>query len=373
MHPCLWPRGECVTQALPPLLPSTEIRKRLLEIFPEGLPNRNYCTRDIAGRTVFVMLYVGAIDGRNRFIRPDQVTRMTNRQATRQSDAQRESWTRASLKKSRSAIPGRWYAANTREPIRDETLREGLLRLGAAIERPGLPTTSSTPRYALQSAFATLFDPALHGDALESAIAAWCERHLSAGALARVRLLQRGTVAGREGVLVTFPNGETRALAAGPSSVISKAVVEEFAPRFLGRPGVIFLSESGNRVVARDEQLAREVGLTILPDKLLPDIVLVDLGPVDALLVFVEVVATDGPVTPFRRESLLELATSAGFKAGQVAFVSAFLDRGKPAFKKSVGQLAWASFAWFAAEPDGLVQLHDGAAAKGKRLADLLE
>ncbi len=41
-----------MTQTLPPLLPSTEIRKRLLEIFPEGLPNRTYCTRDIAARTV---------------------------------------------------------------------------------------------------------------------------------------------------------------------------------------------------------------------------------------------------------------------------------------------------------------------------------
>jgi hypothetical protein len=361
-----------LTSALASLLSPSEIRKRLLEIFPEGTPNRNYCTRDIAARTVFVMLYVGAIAGRDRFIRPDQVTQMTNRQAARQSDASRAAWARDSLRKAKSAIPGRWYAANTREPIRDETLREGLLRVGAAVERAGLPTTSARPRYALQPGFAALFGPSLRDDALGSAIASWREQHLSAGALARIRLLQRGAVTGREGVFVTFPNGETRALAAGPSSVISKAVIEDFAPRFLSRPGVIFLSESGNRVVARDEQLARDIGLAILPNKLLPDIVLVDLGPAEPLLVFIEVVATDGAVTPFRRDSLLELATKAGFTPAQIAVVSAFIDRGRSAFRRSIDQIAWASFVWFAAEPDCIVQLHDGWAARGKRLADLL-
>jgi hypothetical protein len=79
--------------------------------------------------------------------------------------------------------------------------------------------------------------------------------------------------------MVTFPNAETRKLAHGPSSVISKAVIEEFANRFLIRPGVLFLSESGNKVVKRDDELARSIGLRIPADRHLPDILLVDLGP----------------------------------------------------------------------------------------------
>lgn len=62
---------------LPPLLPVEEINDRLRAIFPEGSPNRNYCTRDIAARTIFVMLYVGTIAEEDRWLRPDQVTRMT--------------------------------------------------------------------------------------------------------------------------------------------------------------------------------------------------------------------------------------------------------------------------------------------------------
>ena len=70
----------------------------------------------------------------------------------------------------------------------------------------------------------------------------------SAATRIRRRVL-RVAVAG--GVMVRFPNEETRRLAHGPSSIISKAVIEEFSKRFLGKPGVIFLSESGNKVLKR--------------------------------------------------------------------------------------------------------------------------
>lgn len=357
---------------LPPLLPVPKVQKRLREIFPEGTANRNYCTRTIAARTVFVMLYVGAVAGANRYIRPDQVTRMTDRQAGAQTTEQRLGWTRKSLRKATSAIPRRWYAANTREPIRDETLREGLVRLGAVVVRPNLPTTSSAPRYALAESFAVLFDPALQDERLAAAIDDWQRQNLSAGALARVQLVRQGAVASRAGVLVTFPNGETRRLARGPSSQIARAVIEDFAPRFLADPGVIFLSESGNRVVARDEKLASAIGLEILPDRLLPDIVLVDLGAADPLLVFVEVVATGGPISTSRKDALLKLAMSAGYRAQQIAFLSAYLDRSQTAFRSTISELAWGSFAWFASEPDRIIQLHDGASIRDMRLSRLM-
>ena len=123
------------------------------------------------------------------------------------------------------------------------------------------------------------------------------------------------------------------------------------------QPAVLFVSESGNKVVARDDQLARKVGLNIEAHKNLPDVILVDLGPTHPLLVFVEAVATDGPVNDRRRRALEELATQAGFPAEHVAFVTAYLDRSGPAFKKTVDALAWGSYAWFFSEPDGLVEL----------------
>jgi len=356
--------------ALSALLSVAEVRRRLQLIFPQGSPNRANCTWDIAARTVFVMLYVGAVEGSETWLRPDQVTRMTDAQSARVSEADRRAWAKESLASDRSEIPGRWYAVNTRESIRDDTIRAGLIANGVVIERKGLATTSPAPRYALKKSFVALFDTALTTDTLAKAVGAWQAENLSTSARVRIAVVRKGAIAGGEGVLVTFPSGETRRLAPGVSSVITKAVVEVFAPRFLRIPGVILLSESRTKIVSRDDELARAIGLNIKADRNLPDVVLVDLGPKRPLLVFVEVVATDGPVTERRKQALAELAEAAGFPSKQVAFVTAFLDRSDTAFKKTVDVLAWASFVWFPSEPDNLIRLQEGRAEDAKTLAE---
>lgn len=345
---------------LPALCPWPTIQERLREIFPEGTPNRNASVWEIAARTVYVMLYVGAVEGRETWLRPDQVTRMTDAQADMLSDAERLAWAKASVKPSRSEIPGRWYAVNTRESVRDDTIRNALVANGAIIERPGLATTSPAGRYALEKDFAKLFDPNLHGDAFKEAAAAWQEAHLSAGARMRVAVLRRGAAAGGDRLLVTFPSGETQRMAPGPSSLLSKAVIEVFAPKFLEQPVVIFLSESRDKVVSRHDELAKQIGLNILADKNLPDIILADLAPAQPRLVFIEVVASDGPVSEQRKKALLELAEKGEFPPEHVAFVTAYFDRSKAEFKKTVDMLAWGSFAWFASEPDFLLHFDNG-------------
>jgi hypothetical protein len=354
-----------------PLLTVPHIQTRLFDIFPEGTPNRGYCTREIAAKTVFVMLYISAIEGRG-LLRPDQVTRMTNTQAEATDDASRLAWAKESLNRKSGDISGRWYAVNSREPIRDETLRDGLLLTGAATARADLPTTSPAPRFALRSSFAALFNPQLTGGELRAAIAEWQGENLSAGALARIQLVGKGAIASSGGVRVAFPNGETRRLAHGPSSVISKAVIEEFSKRFLGQPGVIFLSESGNKVLQRDDALANAIGLKIPADKYLPDILLVDLSPKEPLIIFVEVVASSGQFSAPRKEAFLEITRSAGFPDRNVAFVTAYLDRGQPSFKRTVAELAWNSFAWFVSEPDHIVVFREGSASNTTQLSELL-
>lgn len=344
---------------LPPYISRALVSERLPMIFPEGTPNRTYCTRELAASTVFAMLYIGAVEGADVWLGPVSVYRMTDSQAADDSDAARLNY-RMNLRKKSFQIPGaRWYADNTREPIRDETLREGLVVVGAVLERGDVPTTSGAPRYALKADLAALFDPDLIDEALDAAILAWQATHLSHSARARVSLMRMGT-AGKEGVLVHFPNGETRRLVAGPSSDISKAVVEVFAVNFLEKPGVVWLSESGNKVAHPDLKLASMIGLDIEAQKNLPDLILVDVGPVDPLIVFVEVVATDGAITPRRQEALYAITDKGGFKRSQVAFVTAYSDREAAGFKKTITGLAWGSFAWFMSEPENLVILQNG-------------
>tara|TARA_R110002072_G_scaffold295382_3_gene466305 strand:+ start:266 stop:1336 length:1071 start_codon:yes stop_codon:yes gene_type:complete len=340
-----------------PYISKAEIAERLPAIFPEGTPNRINCINDVAASVFFVMLYINAVEGSGQCLGPKHVYCMSDDQAAKPGDSDRTYYTENCYKNKFVPAGERWYADNTRESIRDDTIREGLMTVGAvgAIE---LPTTSSKPRYFLQLGIEALFDPALTGNALTQAIEAWQTANLTIGALARVQIVRRGAAASTQGVQIILPNGETRRMAAGPSSVITKAVVEEFAPRYLVTPAVLWVSESGNKVVSSDDGLAQTIGLQIEADKNLPDLILVDIGTANTLIVFVEVVATDGPVSERRKAALLELTDSAGFDRNHVTFVTAYEDR-NTTFRKTISTLAWGSFAWFASEPDQLIVLSE--------------
>lgn len=356
----------------PPYATHELVAERLPLIFPPGIPNRTYCVRDLSASTIFTALYIGAVEGSGRYLGPVHVYRMTEEQAAKPDMADRSGYAAGVLRRDFQLNGKRWYEDGTREPIRDETLRDGLVAIGAVLARTDLPTTSGLPRYSLKTDFVALFNPSLAGNDLEKAITAFQAKHLSKGALARVSIMLSGAAGAKSGVMVTFPNGDTRPLAPGPSSVITKAVVEDFATRFLEAPAVLWLSESGNKVVAQDDKLAARIGLKIEPDKNLPDLILADLGPDEPLLVFVEVVATDGAITDRRQQAIYELTDAAGFPRAHVTFITAYQDRQSAGFKKTVAALAWGSFAWFVSEPANIVHMRDGAAMAAK-LSKLIE
>ena len=92
---------------LPPLLPVPEVLTRLRSAFPEGSAYRRYVTREMAAKTVFVMLYVGAVEDSDRWLRPDQVTRMTDSQAGLTKDGERRVWLRESMRRAAGNIVDR--------------------------------------------------------------------------------------------------------------------------------------------------------------------------------------------------------------------------------------------------------------------------
>lgn len=353
-----------MTSSLPAVPTLALIGARLPLIFPEGTLERQWCVREMAARTVQVMFYAGALEGAGRWLLPNMVVAMTDAQMALQDAASRESWYQHTSRPRRNtAAPtgSAWYSPNSREGVRDETLKKALVPNGAVAVRPGVPATSSKGRYALKADFAQLFDAGLVDGALETAIAAWQDTHLTAAARARIALVRAGAAAASDAVLVKLPTGATVALSSGESSLLTKAVVEEFAGRFLATPAVIWLSESQQKVI--DASLATALGLVIDPASVLPDAILADLdAPDGVLLVFCEVVHTDGAVTDLRRQDLIETAHRAGWRDTDLAFLTVFRDRGQRQIREQIGKLAWGTFAWFASEPQRLLILRaDGA------------
>lgn len=348
-----------------------EIHRRLQQVIPEQLDSRGWVRREMAARILFVMMYGYAVEGQDRWIRPTAVTDMTDSQARAQAPAERTAWLDLvqSVRRPRN-VPNRWYGENTREPIRDESLR-AMIDLGIVVERPGIPTTSPKPRYALRRSFLDLLRPQLQGEELRGAAARWRTENLSKAALARIALVRKGAASDLEGVLVTLPNGEVRRLAPGPSSRLAKAVVEEFASRFLEQPAVVLLSESARKLTYRDDELCKAVGFKIQPAITLPDVILADLGTEPPLIVFVECVVSDGPVNERRRKELKQLAVDGGYRPSDCSCVTVFHDRATSPFRTMASSLAWDSFVWFETEPDHLIFFRQGHPEATTTLAKL--
>lgn len=333
-----------------------EIETRLRVIFPAGTPGREYILRRYTIRTVFACLYIGAIEGDDRWLAPRHVYRMRNELAQNADpDARAAFYT-----KPPPSQAGVWYADNSREGARDEGVRRGLMPLNAMVTHPTVTGTSSKGRYALGTKFAALLDPKLTGDDFVAAAMDWGRTYLSGAALARAALLQNS---GREPVEIRHPQRGATVLPFGDSARMTKAAVEVFGRRFLTKPAVIWISDSRIKVF-HDDRLVKQLDLTIDVARVLPDVILVDTEPVGRpgklLIVFIEVVFSDGAIDESRKAEFLKIlaASKHNFTTDDAAFVTVYEDRGSRPAARAPRELAWGSFAWFVSEPDALVQFH---------------
>jgi hypothetical protein len=114
-------------------------------------------------------------------------------------------------------------------------------------------------------------------------------------------------------------------------------------------------------VVAKHDLLAKKIGLNIDQARNLPDIILADVGSTEVLLVFVEVVTTDGPIHEDRKVELYKLTRAANFDDAHVAFVTAYVDRSSKGYARTYRAVAWNTFIWFASEPENIIALHGSA------------
>lgn len=335
---------------------------RLGVIFPAYVDNRTPLVSRIAGAAVFVFLYSGAVGGANK-IRPSTVLWMCDAVAARTAEAERQAWHLAAtagkaalrrLLESWGVSHEPWYADNSREPLRDETLA-GWLRFGAVVRDVSQATTSPKPQWTLAPDFAELFQTELTPPLIQ-AIERWQSDHLGPVGLAR-GLVARQLANSSDEVLVQLPHQLVRRLAPGASSQILKGVIEQVIPRLLLQPALLFISESRRPVDIVDDALLRDLALHLPADRLLPDALAFDAD--SGSFWFIEVVATDGPIDQERKDALLEWAGSQGLRPEDCRFLTAFASRIDPAFRRTVASLAWGTQVWFLDEPDNICSLED--------------
>lgn len=348
------PRSE--SGHLPVLLNLAGVKARLASIFPDAFANRAILTGEMAARVVYVFLYGGFVQGQAHLLRPSHVYFFTREQADKTSVQQRLNWRRDAGKPGFRHAGQRWYADNSRETIRDDLMRNTMLRLGIASKQAGIAVTSSKPSWYLDGDFASLFEPSLQAAALDAALLLWRKTHLNAGELQRMALRAEGVQRQTGDLLIAMPDGSRIRVSAGPSSLIAKGVVERFASKHLRDPAVLWLSVSDRKTYPQFVELAAKVGLRFDANAVLPDIILADIGqPVK--FIFFEVVASDGPVTEARRAALTEIIQRSHVPMERVTFITAYEDRNAAPFKKNVSELALNSYVWFRTEPNLLLHL----------------
>lgn len=346
-----------------PIVSIAEAVKRLELIFPRTAFD-TVLSSPLAAASVTAMIYVGAVwDDRNeasgqRWIRPSMVMWLNDAELEYTADADRDAWYTAALagKKATARLAiGRGYAMvqryadNTRETLRDETWPKWREH-GATLYRGGMPTSYPGPRWTLVRSFADLFDPALTGAALMTAVHAWSQASMSTAGKMKA-MSARDLARSEDAVDVLLPNGTHRQLEPGGASQILKGVIEAWAPARLASPMVLSISEPGDKVYLIDNERLALIGISIDISKLLPDALLVDVGVDPVEFWMIEAVQTDGEISDTRKADLLKWATAQGIDPGHCQFMTAFSSRNSAPARRRLKDLAEGTFAWFLDEP----------------------
>ena len=150
---------------------------------------------------------------------------------------------------------------------------------------------------------------------------------------------------------VKLATGETMRLSPGDHSELIKAIIEEFAPRFVPGGVLIYAGDTGEKWGYFDKELLSRLGVQVDGHGKMPDIVLY--YPELGWLLLVESVTSHGPVDGKRHDELARLFS--GSKAGLV-YVTAFPSRA--VMTRYVGEIAWETEVWVADAPSHLIHFN---------------
>lgn len=150
---------------------------------------------------------------------------------------------------------------------------------------------------------------------------------------------------------VKLAAGDIIRLSPGRHSDLIRAVIEEFAPRFVPEGILIYAGDTGEKWGYFDKPLLTQLCVEVDGHGKMPDVVLYYAER--EWLVLVEAVTSHGPVDGKRHDELAGLF--AGSKAGLV-YVTAFPS--KAVMARYLGAIAWETELWCADAPSHLIHFN---------------
>ncbi|WP_455562823.1 BsuBI/PstI family type II restriction endonuclease [Akkermansia massiliensis] len=232
------------------------------------------------------------------------------------------------------------YAENSRETIRKQAIHH--FRNAAFIEDNGKATNSPNYRYRLTNEMLNLIQ-SFGTDKWEANLTSFQENHETLVLLyASKRVRQKMPVK---------INGKDFTFSPGDHNRLQKAIIEEFAPRFAPNSECLYVGDTIEKDLVKNEDKLSKLGFTITLHDKMPDVVLY--SEEKNWLYFIESVTSVGPMEPKRIREIEEMTS--GVIAENI-YVTSFLDF--KTFKKFAETLAWETEVWIADMPDHMIHLN---------------
>ncbi|GAB2566832.1 BsuBI/PstI family type II restriction endonuclease [Spirosoma areae] len=240
---------------------------------------------------------------------------------------------------------GKVYAPNTRETVRRQTMHQ-FVDAGLALynpDAPSRPVNSPKAVYQVEPDALALIQAFRTPDWSDRLAAYLSVRQTLVAKYAHERDLQK--------IPIQIAEGKEIQVSPGIHSILIKAIIEEFAPRFVPGAVLIYAGDTGEKMGYFDKDLLADLGVTVDTHGKMPDVVLY--YPAKGWLVLVESVTSHGPVDGKRHSELAHLFKKA--KPGLV-YVTAFPSRSIMA--RYLTEISWETEVWVSEAPSHLIHFN---------------
>jgi len=150
---------------------------------------------------------------------------------------------------------------------------------------------------------------------------------------------------------IKIPGGAVLEFSQGGHNQLQREVIEEFLPRFGAGCSLLYIGDTSNKFLLRDDKELENLGFFELSHDALPDIVAYDKNK--NWLYLIEVFYSSGPMS---EERVFELKKGLSKCTAELIFVTAFTSRTD--LKKNILDIAWESEVWTADNPEHLVHFN---------------